>query len=131
MAKRESCHYPFGRRRPWPIVEAIHRWWHRRQYAMLPEFYRDFYPFNHALSLSMQYVRHELGCAKTDMEHARQCINRTVDLEKTITELRLALAMARSGWNEDQVDQFMGMWFKRHDLPAPQAAPDAAEGGGA
>lgn len=102
-------------RRAWR--ERLHRWRHRRLYAMLPPFYQNFYPITHAISLTMQYVEHSLWCCEQDKKEHDGLVARCVDLERTVTELRLALAAASSGWNEDQVDRFMATWFRRYELP--------------
>lgn len=123
MKKREDHHYPPDPTRPWirrkplRIVEAVHRWRHRHLYAMLPEFYQDFYPITNAVSLTMQYAKHTIESGRSMDALASQTIRKVVDLEKCVCDLRLALAAAKMGWNEDQVDRFMSMWFGRHDLP--------------
>ena len=112
----------FQHNRPCRVVEAVHRWWYRRWYAMLPDFYQDFYPFSRALSLTLQYAKHQIESAQAMDNHASASLRNVVDLEQTITQLRLALASAQSGWNEDRVDRFMGTWFRKHDLPTSEAA---------
>lgn len=113
----ESYQYPSGTRHPCRLVEWWHRWRFRRWYAMLPAFYRAFYPFENALSLTLKYADHAVRSAHSMDELASTSLRGVVDMERTITELRLALAAAHAGWDEDRVDRFMAMWFKRHDLP--------------
>lgn len=117
--------YPWGTKHPGRLQERFHRWWYRKWYAQLPEFYRDFYPFSNALSLTLQYAKHTIESGRSMDELATKSLRGVVELERTITELRLALAAAQSGWNEDQVDRFMSTWFGRKDLPT-----SAATGGG-
>lgn len=110
----ETHQYPFGTRHPSRIKERIHRWWYRKQYSQLPEFYRDFYPFSHALSLTLQHAKHTYESGKSMDELASMSLRRVVDLERQVSELRLALAAAHLGWNEDRVDRFMENFFPNH-----------------
>lgn len=122
MKPRRTSSYPYGTKHPSKLRELLHRWWYRKWYARLPEFYRDFYPFDRALSLTLQYAEHTAKSGKEMDELATKSLRGVVDLERTVTELRLALAAAQMGWNEDRVDQFMSTWFGRHDLPQQTGA---------
>lgn len=113
----DRSHLYASRKAPPAWVERIHRWWHRKRYALLTPFYRDFYPFQNALSLQMQSVDHQTKWAKVAEDEAGKIRARLYELESTISQLRVALALAQLGWNEDRVDHFMGMWYQRHELP--------------
>lgn len=106
------------------LVEAFHRWWWRKQYAMLPEFFRDFYPFDHALSLLIQNATHQMASVKSIDELASASLRKVVGLERELTQTRLALANAQLGWNEDRVDDFMGKWF----VPVSPTTPTERSG---
>ena len=129
-ARRESSWFPDGWQEKYPsrIAEAAHRWWYRKWYAQLPTFYQDFYPFSRAFSLTLQYADHTYKSGKAMDELASEQLRKVVDLERQVTHLRLALANANLGWNEDRVDDFMGKFFPKHE-PA-RAALDADERGG-
>lgn len=121
----ESHHFEYGRRRPGALRQWLHRLRFRRWYARLPEFYQDFYPFDRALSLTLQWAKHTAETGRQMDELASRNLRRVADLERAISQLRLALATA--GMNEDQVDRFMGMWFRRHDLPTSPVAECGGE----
>lgn len=117
---REHC-FPWvageggvSRKVPPAWLERLHRWWHRKGYRQLPPFYQDFYPFHNALSLTLQSAKHAYESGKAMDELASKYVRRVADMERTIAELRLAVA--QSGWNEDRVDRFMSQWFGRKDL---------------